>query len=92
MACLVVNAHEGGVSWTDLRMEPLEQFFTDEFFRYSAECRRLGRLARSPRSEASLSKRQIWVERLGELRRYMMGSAGARPQHAFVARAVRMQR
>jgi hypothetical protein len=33
-------------------MNPREEFFiTDEFFRYSAECRRLARLARRPPSE-----------------------------------------
>jgi hypothetical protein len=73
-------------------MEALEQFFTDDFFRYSAECRRLGRLARRPQSEVVHSKCQAWVERLGELRRYMVSSAGERSKHAFVPRPVRVRR
>ena len=73
-------------------MEALEQFFTDEFFRYSAECRRLGRLARRPLSETSSGKGRAWVQRLGELRRQMMSSAGERAKHAFVPRPVRVLR
>ena len=33
-------------------MDLHEQFWTDEFYRYSAECRRLARLARKPPSAA----------------------------------------
>jgi hypothetical protein len=33
-------------------MDPREQLLTDEFFRYSAECRRLARLARKPPARA----------------------------------------
>lgn len=36
-------------------MDPHEQFWTDEFYRYSAECRRLARLARKPAQRAGRS-------------------------------------
>jgi hypothetical protein len=51
-------------------MDSREQFFTDEFFRYSAECRRLARLARARRREPDRGVRHAWaplfIERLGE--------------------------
>jgi hypothetical protein len=72
-------------------METLEQFFTDEFFRYSAECRRLGRLARRTQIETAHSKRQAWLGRFGEFRRPII-SAGGRLKHAFVPHPVRVRR
>jgi hypothetical protein len=77
-------------------MEILDQFFTHEYLRYSAECRRLGRLARRPQIEASRSKieaarSKVWIERLGEFRRHMLTFASGH-HHVFVPRPVRVRR
>jgi hypothetical protein len=34
-------------------MDPRDRFFTDEFSRYAAECRRMARLARPPKTTAA---------------------------------------
>ena len=73
-------------------METLEQFFTDEFFRYSAECRRLGRLARRAQSEGVNSKRRTGAERLRAFREVLMSSGSERIKQAFVPRPVRVHR
>jgi hypothetical protein len=36
-------------------MDPRDRFLTDEFARYSAECRRMARLARPPQTAAANS-------------------------------------
>jgi hypothetical protein len=73
-------------------METLDQFFTDEFFRYSAECRRLGRLARRSQSEGVHGKSRAWVERLGALREVLMSSGSERGQQAFMPRPAQARR
>jgi hypothetical protein len=51
-------------------MNPQDQFWTEEFHRYSAECRRLARLARKPRiapeSRVALSYRH-WIDWLRDV-------------------------
>jgi len=50
-------------------MDPQEVFLTDEFFRYSAECRRLARLARKPVStpKSRTAGLRLWIERFEEV-------------------------
>jgi len=43
-------------------MDPTEEFWTDEFYRYSAECRRLARLAR--KSPNAPEGRLAWAYRI----------------------------
>jgi hypothetical protein len=54
-------------------MDPSEQFFTEEFFRYSAECRRLARSARGSKGVVTpgigvvMHLRWLdWLEKLSE--------------------------
>jgi hypothetical protein len=59
-------------------MDPREQFWTDEFYRYSAECRRLARLARKPTGppEGRLAGTyRIYADWLGDLGRYFVHPA-----------------
>jgi hypothetical protein len=73
-------------------MDPREQFFTDEFFRYSTECRRLARLARQPPGGPEHSPRpaliRTLIERLGEMQRDIVHGAG----HGLVPRTARLPR
>jgi hypothetical protein len=77
-------------------MNPREEFFTDEFFRYSAECRRLARLARRPPSEirhgigATLYRNL--VERLADVHGRFIHQPNHRLEHRFVPRGVGLHR
>jgi hypothetical protein len=65
-------------------MNPHEQFLTEEFFRYSAECRRLARLARRPPGTEHDTGRLVhlrFVEWLGELQGRYTDPAPARLAH-----------
>ena len=51
-------------------MDPQEPFLTEEFFRYSAECRRLARLARKPANgatQASGAGYRLWIDWLRDI-------------------------
>jgi hypothetical protein len=46
-------------------MDPHEQFFSEEFVQYAAECRRMARLARTPAPTTSkISRSMNWFARL----------------------------
>ena len=55
-------------------MDPHEQFWTEEFYRYSAECRRLARLAQkqpiAPESERTRVYR-IYADWLSDVSQYV---------------------
>ena len=64
-------------------MDPLEPFLTEEFFRYSAECRRLARLARKPKGaiQANTAEYRLWIDRLGDIyAQYIAPPLTHRPQ------------
>ena len=65
-------------------MDPSEQFLTEEFFRYSAECRRLARLARKPRGDATLGIGAVahrrWLEWLDNVSEWSFNPAIHLPQ------------
>ena len=48
MGLLAVINSDGGSSIGQLTMDPSDEFFSEEFDRYTAECRRMARLARAP--------------------------------------------
>jgi hypothetical protein len=78
-------------------MNPREQFFiTDEFFRYSAECRRLARLARRPPSEIRHGNGptlyRALVERLADIQGRTVQQPKPGLEHRFVPRAVASHR
>jgi hypothetical protein len=64
-------------------MDPREQFLTEEFFRYSAECRRLARLARKPASAAKgrTPTVRLWVEKFEEIFAAYLNPPAHRPQY-----------
>ena len=68
-------------------MDPSEQFLTEEFFRYSAECRRLARLARKPTGAVTLGIGAVaylrWREWLDQVSEWSFNPPVHRPQ--FVA-------
>jgi hypothetical protein len=51
-------------------MDPLEPFLTEEFFRYSAECRRLARLARKPHGakQGNTAGYRTWIDWVRDIR------------------------
>jgi hypothetical protein len=78
-------------------MNPREQFFiTDEFFRYSAECRRLARLARRPPSEIrhgiGPTLYRALVERFADIQGRTIHQPKIRLEHRLVPRAVASHR
>ena len=76
-------------------MNPREEFFTDEFFRYSAECRRLARLARRPPSEIRHgidTPYRALIERLADLHGRTFHQPKHRLEHRLVPRAVASHR
>ena len=74
-------------------MNPHEQFWTDEFFRYSAECRRLARLSSKPPSapEGNLAwAYRIYADWLSDVyREYGQPVVRYRPQLAAAGLARR---
>jgi hypothetical protein len=68
-------------------MDPSEPFLTEEFFRYSAECRRLARLARKPISVVTPGIGAVaylrWLEWLDQVSEWSFNPPVHRPQ--FVA-------
>jgi hypothetical protein len=73
-------------------MDPREQFWTEEFFRYSAECGRLARLAQKPHNipEGSLARLyRHTAERLGDIRHHYIAAPAQRLQFARAGRPVR---
>jgi hypothetical protein len=69
-----------------------DEFLSDEFFRYSAECRRLARLARRSSREAGHASFQTLIERLGEMRRHIVQRSGHQTAYRLVPRTVRSSR
>jgi hypothetical protein len=67
-------------------MDPREQFWTEEFFRYSAECRRLARLARKPpgggTQHAGTAAHLHWLDWLRDLQSQYINPPAHRPQYA----------
>jgi hypothetical protein len=64
-------------------MDPLEPFLTEEFFRYSAECRRLGRLAHKPNNatQGNTAEYRLWIDWLGDIyTQYIAPPPTHRPQ------------
>ena len=64
-------------------MDPQELFLTEEFFRYSAECRRLARLARKPANGAtqvSTAGYRLWIDWLGDIYAQHLSPLTHRPQ------------
>ena len=76
-----------------LAMDPHDQFWTEEAFRYMAECRRLARLARKPPSAAGQGAAvayRHWIDWLGDIQAQYINPPRHRPQFA-VNRLVRRQ-
>ena len=64
-------------------MDPQELFLTDEFFRYSAECRRLARLARKPANGATqrgTAGYRLWIDWLRDVHAQYIIPLTHRPQ------------
>jgi hypothetical protein len=71
-------------------MDPQEPFLTEEFFRYSAECRRLARLARQPVNGATQGSAgyRLWIDWLGDIHAQYISPLTHRPQ-PLVSRTAR---
>ncbi|MEA2980027.1 MAG: hypothetical protein QOF09_1850 [Alphaproteobacteria bacterium] len=71
-------------------MNPHDQFATEEFFRYSAECRRLARLARKPAGGATqglgATAYRRWADWLGDIHAGYINPPSYRPQFAATRR------
>ena len=71
-------------------MDPSEQFLTEEFFRYSAECRRLARLARKPIGRVTPGIGTVaylrWLEWLDKISDWSFNPPIHRPQFVAVGR------
>lgn len=84
-AWFVASVNEESFWNRDSVMDPHEQFWTEEFFRYSAECRRLARLARKPPGGGARHAGTVaylhWVEWLGDIHAQYINPPTHRPQY-----------
>ena len=72
-------------------MSPHDALWTEEFGRYSAECRRMARLARSPLSAAGAGRRKVTPRRFADRALQMWTSyvSPSVPNHILVSNQAR---